>query len=85
MSCGRGWDGADAWALTEALACLDVSQKRVAAHKPGGHASCWQQQLLVALCRCPAEALVRSAARGESLQRWRATTHLIIDEASVLP
>lgn len=33
-------------------------------------------------CSRTAEALVRSAARGESLQRWRATTHLIIDEAS---
>ncbi|PRW58054.1 ATP-dependent DNA helicase PIF1 [Chlorella sorokiniana] len=30
------------------------------------------------------EALMRSAARGESLQRWRATTHLIIDEVSMM-
>jgi hypothetical protein len=28
----------------------------------------------------PAESLVRMASRGKSLQRWRATTHLIIDE-----
>ena len=28
----------------------------------------------------PAESLVRMASRGESLQRWRATTHLIVDE-----
>lgn len=27
-----------------------------------------------------ADSLVRMAARGESLQRWRAATHLIIDE-----
>lgn len=39
--------------------------------------------LCLLCCSRPAEALVRSAARGESLQRWRATTHLIIDEASL--
>lgn len=31
----------------------------------------------------PAESLVRMAGRGESLQRWRATTHLIVDEVRV--
>lgn len=32
----------------------------------------------------PAESLVRMAARGESLQRWRQATHLIIDEVSMM-
>ncbi|KAL4434118.1 hypothetical protein ABPG75_000559 [Micractinium tetrahymenae] len=30
------------------------------------------------------DSLVRMAARGESLQRWRAATHLIIDEVSMM-
>ncbi|PSC73053.1 ATP-dependent DNA helicase PIF1 [Micractinium conductrix] len=30
------------------------------------------------------ESLVRMAGRGESLQRWRATTHLIVDEVSMM-
>ncbi|KAL4856085.1 ATP-dependent DNA helicase PIF1 [Chlorella vulgaris] len=30
------------------------------------------------------ESLVRMASRGESLQRWRATTHLIVDEVSMM-